>query len=79
MRIGLLNFLSTLILAAAPCFAQSTISTVAGNAKCCNSPDGGQATSSWLASTVGITVDKFGNLYILEAAANRVGSVSDFV
>ena len=63
-------------LAALPCLAQGTISTVAGSANCCNSADGLQATSAWLASAAGIVFDRHGNLYIVQASTSKIRKVS---
>lgn len=76
MRIRFVDVIAALALAAAPCCGQSTISTVAGSSQCCNSADGGLATSTWLTGVSGITVDRRGNLYIWEGASFKVRKVN---
>src|SRR5947209_11065435 len=57
-------------------YGQGTINTVAGAAKCCNSADGGQATSTWIPSTSGITFDSKGNLYIWDTQSAKIRLVN---
>ena len=63
MKLRWIYFLSAFALASVPSYSQ-TITTVAGNATCCKSPDGVAATSVWLTGLTGMTIDQQGNLYI---------------
>ncbi len=76
MKFRIVESTVLLVLAAAVCYGQGTISTVAGSSKCCNSADGGQAVNTWLPSTKGITVDRLGNLYIWDGSSSKVRKVS---
>ncbi|HWB83518.1 MAG TPA: hypothetical protein VG675_05230 [Bryobacteraceae bacterium] len=76
MRTGLIRSLMAFAACAALCHGQGTISTVAGSSACCNSADGGQATSTWLPSTFGVVVDKQNNLYIWDSNSSKVRKVS---
>ena len=76
MKFRIVESTVLLVLAAAMCHGQGTISTVAGSSKCCNSADGGQAVNTWLPSTKGITVDRLGNLYIWDGSSSKVRKVS---
>ena len=59
-----------LALFCAPCFAATyTIQTVAGTN---NAGDGGSALAAALSQPEGIAIDKAGNIYFADAAANRV-------
>jgi trimeric autotransporter adhesin len=71
-----LKFITVGGLAAILCCAQNTISTVAGTSNCCNSADGGQATSTWLTGVSGIALDKQGDIYIMDTATGRVRKVN---
>ena len=63
-RLCVLSVLST------ACFAATyTIQTVAGSS---NSGDGGSALSTALGQPEGVAIDTVGNLYVADAAANRV-------
>ena len=53
-----------------------TITTVAGNGSFGYSGDGGPATSAMLSYSYGIAFDSTGNLYIADAANNRIRKVS---
>jgi uncharacterized protein (TIGR03437 family) len=63
MKLRWIYFLSAFALASVPSYSQ-TITTVAGSATCCKSPDGVAATSVWLTGLTGMTIDGQGNLYI---------------
>jgi len=63
MKLRCICFLSAFALASVPSYSQ-TITTVAGNATCCKSPDGVAATTVWLTGLTGLTIDAQGNLYI---------------
>ncbi len=52
-----------------------TITTVAGSNICCNSPNGGLATGSYL-YTGAVTTDPAGNIYIWDYFTNRVRRVT---
>ena len=56
--------------------ASGTISTMAGNGTPGSSGDGGPAASAELNSPAGVTFDSAGNLYINDAASNRIRKVS---
>jgi sugar lactone lactonase YvrE len=57
-------------------FAQSIISTVAGNGIAGFSSDGGPATSSELNGPSGVAVDAAGNLFIADTDNNRIRKVT---
>jgi uncharacterized protein (TIGR03437 family) len=65
----------TMTLAPSLCTGQ-VISTVAGSATCCNSSDGGAATSTWLPAVGGLTLDSAGNLYIWDTASSTIRKVN---
>jgi uncharacterized protein (TIGR03437 family) len=75
MRKQVLALAGTTALFAAGCLGQGTISTVAGNSKCCNTADGGLAINTWLPSASGVTVDTLGNLYIWDGSSAKVHKV----
>jgi streptogramin lyase len=52
------------------------ITTVAGNAFTATSGDGGPATSASLAIPADVAIDSHGNLYIVDASANRIRVVN---
>jgi uncharacterized protein (TIGR03437 family) len=52
------------------------ISTFAGNGECCDSGDGGPATSAALASPTSLAVDSAGNVYIGDRGFNVVRKVN---
>ncbi len=52
------------------------ITTVAGTGSCCYSGDGGAATSAYLSSPYGVTVDSAGNLYIADTNNHRIRKVT---
>jgi sugar lactone lactonase YvrE len=56
--------------------ASGIITTVAGNGSCCETGDGGAATSASLNWPVGVAVDSSGNLYIADQYGNKVREVS---
>jgi hypothetical protein len=78
MKFQSLHLLAILSVTAAICPGQ-TISTVVGTPTCCNSADGIQATSTWLASLDGFTLDHLGNLYFGQGARIRKVSPSGVV
>ncbi|MBV8845553.1 MAG: SMP-30/gluconolactonase/LRE family protein, partial [Bryobacterales bacterium] len=53
-----------------------TITTVAGNGFAATSGDGGPATSASLAIPASVVIDQQGNLFIVDASANRVRVVN---
>jgi subtilase family serine protease/sugar lactone lactonase YvrE len=53
-----------------------TLSTVAGNGKCCYSGDGGPATSAEIYFPTGVAVDSTGNLYIADSDNARIRMVN---
>ena len=65
-----------LIAAAVACHAQGTITTVAGNPKCCATTEGAAANTVWLPSSGGITLDKQGNLYIWDTQSSKIRKVN---
>ena len=75
MKVRFAAFISAFA-ASAACHGQGIITTVAGNPRCCNSADGGQAANTWLTAASGITLDKAGNLYIWEGAASKIRKVN---
>lgn len=56
--------------------SSGTITTLAGNGKCCYSGDGGPATSASLYAPSGIALDTTGDLYIADGSADRIRMVS---
>ena len=52
-----------------------TISTFAGNGKCCYAGDGGPATSAEIYFATGVAVDSAGNVYIADADNARIRMV----
>jgi sugar lactone lactonase YvrE len=56
--------------------AVGTITTVAGNAGCGFSGDGGPAANSALLASYGIAVDSAGNIYVADGNNNRVRKIS---
>jgi uncharacterized protein (TIGR03437 family) len=71
-----LRLAAALIFAAAEGFGQGIITTVAGSGQCCNSADGGLATSTYLTGVTGVTLDKQGNIYIPDASTGKVRKVN---
>ena len=60
--------------------SNGVITTVAGNGACCfTGGDGGLATSVFLNSPLGVTVDPAGSLYISDSGANLIREVSNGV
>ncbi len=70
------TWIATLVAAAASVLAQGTITTVAGSPTCCNSADGGSATSTWLPTAEGMALDRQGDIYIWDAQSAKIKKVS---
>src|ERR1700687_3112763 len=77
-RIGV-RAISILVLAgmlAPPGKTQYIISTIAGNGSQGYSGDGGTGTGAHLNSSLGVSVDSVGNLYIADSLNNRIRRVA---
>lgn len=57
------------------CCGQGVINTAAGTGTCCGDADGVAATSPYLQSPDGLTIDSAGDLYIWETKPFRVRKV----